>query len=159
VHLHRDAPASIGSLIEAWETESEAHATLTVDGRQVSWMMLCPPGWLDRVDDPVPVKAAFQWQAAQELALQDLADVPADRVLRVSYEDLLADPVTVLLTVLEQCELDAHPEVLSGAERVGRVGRTSLSAPREGKWRARAADIEPLLPDLADVRRRLGYEV
>jgi LPS sulfotransferase NodH len=157
VYLHRDAPASIGSLIEAWETPSAAHATVVVDGREVSWMMLAAPGWLDLVDAPLPKRAAFQWQAGTQWALADLAEVPAERVVRLSYEDLVADPVGQLRRVLDHCGLAADPAVLAAADQVGSAGRTSFSAPDPDKWRARAADIEPLLPGLADLRRQLGY--
>jgi LPS sulfotransferase NodH len=159
VYLHRDAPASIGSLVEAWETPSAAHGQVQVDGRSVPWMMLAPPGWLDLVEAPVPVKAAFQWRAATEHALADLAEVDPARVVRLSYEQLVADPQGQLLRVLQHCELEPVPEVLSRSAVVGGTGRTSLSAPRPDKWRARAAEIEPLLPELADLRRALGYEV
>jgi hypothetical protein len=157
VYLHRDAPASIGSLIEAWETPSMAHATTLVDGREVSWMMLAAPGWLDLLDAPYPERAAFQWRAGTEWALEDLAEVPQERVVRLSYEDLVADPVGQLLRVLDHCELGHDPAVLAAADDVGSAGRTSFSAPDPDKWRRRAAEIEPLLPGLADVRLRLGY--
>jgi hypothetical protein len=159
VYLHRDAPASIGSLIESWETPSLAHARVNVDGRAVSWMMLTAPGWLDLVDAPVPEKAAFQWKAGTEYVLQDLQGMDASRVVRLAYEDLVADPAEQLLRVLDHCELSHAPEVLVKAATVGAAGRTSLSAPRADKWRARAAEIEPLLPPLAPLRRALGYEV
>lgn len=158
VFLHRDAPASIGSLLESWETPSAAHATVVVDGRPVDWMMLAAPGWLDLVDAPYVERAAFQWRAAAELALDDLEEVAPERVLRLSYEDLVADPQAQLRRVLDHCELSADPAVLAAGEQVGRAGRTSLSAPRQDKWRDRAGDIEPVLPALAPVRRRLGYD-
>jgi hypothetical protein len=159
VFLHRDAPASIGSLIESWETPSAAHAVVPVGDRRLHWMMLAAPGWTDLVDAPFAERAAFQWRAGTEWVLRDLADVPAERVVRLSYEDLLADPHRELVRVLDHCELSHAPEVLASAEMIGRPGPTSLSAPREDKWRARAAEIEPLLPPLADLRRALGYDV
>jgi LPS sulfotransferase NodH len=157
VYLHRDAPASIASLIEAWETPSAAHATVQVDGRAVDWMMLTAPGWLDLVDAPAAEKAAFQWRAGTEHALADLADVDPDRVLRLAYEDLVAEPETQLRRLLAHCELSAAPEVLSRAAAPTAPGRTSFSAPRPDKWRERAAQVEPQLPALADLRRALGY--
>ena len=159
VFLHRDAPASMNSLLEAWETPTTAHVVMDVHGRRVPWMMLAAPGWLDLADADAATKSAFQWRVAQEHALSDLADLPAERVVRVSYEDLTRDPVVVLRRVLEHCELTAHPDVLATASAVGSAGRTSLSAPRPDKWRERAAQIEPHLPALASLRERLGYPV
>ena len=159
VYLHRDAPASIGSLIESWEKPSLAHARMVVDGREVNWMMLTAPGWLDLVDAPVPVKAAFQWRAGTEYVLQDMEQVDPASVVQLSYEQLVAEPEVQLRRVLDHCQLEHAPEVLAKASIVGNAGRTSLSAPRPDKWRTRAAEIEPLLPDLADLRRALGYEV
>ena len=158
VYLHRDAPASIGSLIESWETPSGAHARGIVKGREIHWMMLATPGWLDLGDESAPVKSAFQWRAATEIALADLAEIEPSRVLRLSYEDLVREPEVQLRRVLGHCRLSEAPQVLEKAAMVGTPGKTSLSAPRPDKWRERAAEIEPLLPDLADLRRRLGYE-
>jgi LPS sulfotransferase NodH len=158
VYLHRDAPASMGSLIEAWETPSQAHARVQVDGRTVEWMMLTAPGWLELVDEPVAVKAAFQWRIGTEWMLRDLAQSPSAHLIRLSYEELVADPEKQLRRVLEHCELELSPAVLDKAAVIGSTGRTSLSSPRPDKWRARAEEIEPLLPALADLRRELGYD-
>lgn len=157
VFLHRDAPASIGSLMEAWETPTGAHARFFVNGEPKTWMMLAAPGWVQLAEASPAEKSAFQWRVAAQYALDDLGDVPAARVVQVSYEDLVADPTTHLLRVLDHCELRPDPAVLAMATVVGSTGRTSLSIPRPEKWRERAAEIEPQLPALADLRRRLGY--
>jgi len=159
VFLHRDAPANIGSLLESWRTPSAAHARLEVDGRTVEWMMIAPPGWLEMTHEPAPVKAAFQWRAATEFALEDLAGIDPARVVRVAYERLVADPEPEIRRVLEHCELPPSDEVLAAAAAAGGKGRTSFSAPRTGKWREQADEIEPLLPELAPLREALGYEV
>jgi hypothetical protein len=159
VVLHRDAPATIASLIESWERPSLAHAQGTVGGREIRWMMLAPPGWLSLVDAPIPEKAAFQWAAAAECVLRDLDALAPDRCLQVRYEDLIADPQSVLREILTYAELSPDPGVLAAGAAAHAKGRTSISAPRPDKWRDRASDIEPLLPRLAPLRRALGYEV
>lgn len=159
VVLHRDAPDTIASLIEVWETPSAAHAHFEVGGRPVHWTVLAPPGWLSMVDAPIPQKAAFQWAAAAECSLRDLRSLPADRCLQVRYEDLVADPTTVLRTVLDFAELPPDAAVLAAGAARSTTGRTSISPARADKWRDRADQIEPLLPPLAELRRALGYEV
>jgi hypothetical protein len=143
VFLHRDAPASIGSLIEAWETPSAARGRLQAGGREVEWMMLAPPGWLDLLEAPYPERAAFQWRAAADYALAAFDRMDRSRWMRLGYEDLLADSEGQLRRILEFVELSAHPDVLASVTTVGNTGRE--------------AEILPLLPQLADVRRRLGY--
>ena len=157
VFLHRDAPANIASLVEAWETPSPAHFSGVVDGRTVSWMMLAPPGWLDHVDDPVPQRAAFQWRASNETALDALEQLPERRWLAVSYDDVVADPRATVDRLLAWLDLPADPAVDAAIDGLAVPGRTSFSPPRADKWRARAAVIEPLLPALAGLRARLGY--
>lgn len=157
VFLHRDAPPTIASLVESWHTPSAAHASIVVDGRRHDWMMLAPPGWLDLGDAPYPQRAAFQWRAGVAEPLEALEALPADRWVRLSYEDLVAAPDRELRRVLDFAELSHHPDVLAGVAQIGGRGRTSLSAPRPDKWRDRAGEIEPLLGDLAPLRRRLGY--
>jgi hypothetical protein len=159
VVLHRDAPATIASLIEAWETPSAAHVDTRIGGRSVHWMMLAPPGWLSLVDAPIPEKAAFQWAAAAECVLRDLQAIPADRCLQIRYEDLTTDPASVLRQVLSFAELAPDPRVLDADAATRATGRTSISAASREKWRARAAVVEPLLPRLAPLRSALGYEV
>jgi hypothetical protein len=159
VVLHRDAPDTIASLIEVWETPSAAHAHLEVGGRPVHWTVLAPPGWLALVDAPIPQKAAFQWAAAAECSLRDLRSLPPGRCLQVRYEDLVADPSAVLRTILDFAELAPDPGVLAAGAARSSAGRTSISPPRAGKWRERADQIEPLLPSLAELRTALGYEV
>jgi hypothetical protein len=159
VFLHRDAPSSIGSLIESWLTPSEAHGRVQVGGRTVDWMMLAPPGWVDLADEPPAVKAAFQWSAAARYALEDLADIDPSRVVQLAYEDLVAEPETHVRRVLDHCGLSHDDAVLAAAATAGTKGRTSFSAPRPDKWRERADEIEPLLPELAPLRRALGYDV
>lgn len=158
--MHRDAPATIASLIEVWEDDDPLHhARITVAGRPVVWTMLQPPGWLGVADGPAASRAAFQWAAAAEGAARAVDAVDSCRVHVLRYEQLIADPESVLLTLLDFCELSHDPGVLGASVAQTPVGRTSLSAPRPDKWRHRAGEIEPLLPALAPLRRRLGYEV
>jgi hypothetical protein len=159
VVLQRDAPGTIASLMEVWETPSLAHARGKVGGRDVHWTMLAPPGWLSMMDAPVAEKAAFQWAAAAECSLRDLGALPADRCLQLTYEELVADPAATLRRVLEFAELETDPAVLAAGAAKQTKGRSSISPPRAEKWRARAEEIEPLLPRLAGLRRALGYEV
>jgi LPS sulfotransferase NodH len=157
VFLHRDATSNIASLIEAWETPSAAHATVMVEGRPVRWMMLAPEGWPDYADADVPTRAAFQWRSANETALTALQALPRERWTSLSYESFVADPVATATRVLDWLGVGAHPDVLAAADRLAAPGRTSFSPPRPDKWLDRAHLIEPLLPDLADLRTRLGY--
>jgi hypothetical protein len=156
--LHRDAPAGIASLIEAWQTPSAAHREVTLaDGRLVSWMMLAPEGWLDHVDDPIAQKAAFQWREGNRVALEALERLPTERWTRLSYETFVTDPRAAAEQVLGRVGLDVHPSVEMALADLSRPGRTSFSAPRSDKWRERADLVEPVLPSLADLRSRLGY--
>ena len=120
-------------------------------------MMLAAPGWVELADAPVAQRAAFQWRAAAQYALDDLAEVAPERVVQLSYEQLVADPEPTLRRVLEHCELRVDEAVLATSAVVGLPGPSSFSAPRVGKWRDRADQIEPVLADLAPLRRRLGY--
>jgi len=60
--------------------------------------------------DPVAI-AAQLWNDETALALADLATIDPDRVLRIRYEDLVADPGTVLHTVgtFAGLDPDRHP--------------------------------------------------
>ena len=157
VFLHRSGPANVASIVEAWERMEQGRATVrTTDGRLVTWSLARPAGWEDHVDEPVPSKAAFQWEACNRAALDGLAGVDPGRLLRLSYESLLDDPTGWARRLCEFAEVDLDPAVTRYADELPHAPST-VSAPRPDKWRAREAELAPVLPRLEPMMRELGY--
>ena len=76
-----------------------------------------------------------------------LADVPADQVLRIRYEDLVAAPMTVLPQIAGFAGLDpANPTWLAELERIRFPNKTLRGRPRShSEQQAALAHLEPQL--------------
>jgi hypothetical protein len=156
IHLTRDAPQSIASMLEGHDNG------LAVRGwaqkQAIAWDFLMAPGWMQRLHDSPAEQFAWQWQVGNQTAVDDLAAIRRSRWCRIRYEDFIANAPQMLDDLLAFSYLPPSAAVTAAAERL-EVNDVSLSAPSETKWRARAAEIEPVLPALAPLRRALGYPI
>jgi hypothetical protein len=154
IFLTRDAPQNIASLLEGRERSLAVRGYPRRIG--VDWHFLMPPGFLDHADEPPAQQFAWQWLVGNETALAHLEAVPSARRFTVRYEDLIADAEVVLEKLQAFAEVDPS-DAVAAAGRELKPSIVTLSPPDEKKWHARSAEIEPVLPPLADLRRRLGY--
>lgn len=113
-----------------------------------------PPGWRDWVGvDPRPVVLAKQWAASVSRALDDAANEPEERLLRLRYETLMERPREQMQRVVDFLELPDADEMISF------VAETADPA-RMAKWRA-ALDEETLAlvrPHMEPTLNRIGCE-
>jgi hypothetical protein len=154
IFLSREPRANLASIIEAWK----AGRWVTyrgLDGRTDPWSLLLPPGWRAMRDKPLPEIAAFQWESANRIALDDLEKLDRSRWTSVTYEDLTANPRAVIerLTKFIGIGIDAALEQRLAAPLP--PSRQTNTPPDAQKWRLHEAAIEPLMQDLEPVVRRL----
>jgi len=154
IHLTRDAPPSIASMLEGRERGLAVRGWPDKHGHE--WHFLMAPGWLGHLDDSPAAQFAWQWQVGNQTAVDELAGVTRSRWCRLKYEDLVADAPRVVADLLTFCYLPPSEAVAHAAAELAPTSVT-LSEPSDQKWRARASEIEPVLPALADLRRTLGY--
>lgn len=168
VHLVRNPAAAVNGLIDGWlDRGFFSHDVSPV--RQLAirgysqlpwgsawWNFDLPPGWASVADRPLPEVCAFQWRTAHAAILDDQA-VGGLSVLRVQAEDVLlggAARERALAAILHFAGVtDApHRPVVSPRPVM------ATATPRAGRWRDRAAVLEPVLTDPAirDMARRLG---
>lgn len=173
LHLTRNPMAAINGLIDGWQHSGffscELQETLAIAGysdrrdawAQRWWKFDLPPGWASWRDRPLAEVAGLQWGAAHRATLDYLRTHPEVACTRVRFEDLIADAPGRLATF----------EDLSGwlgasiGPRAAALLRDGLPpvmatrAPAAARWRARAAQLEPLLrePQIARTARELGY--
>lgn len=164
VFLHRDGRATVSSLIEGWSLRRGIAYRLPVrleleEYRGRYWSYLLPPGWRHRIRGSIADVAAFQYRAANEHALRDLAPLESSRLIRVAYEDLIRDPASVTSLLLDGLELHRSAGVERFAARIHERPIGSLTPPHPGKWRARGDQIERVLPRIAPTMQALGYDV
>jgi hypothetical protein len=156
IHLTRDAPQNIASLLEGREKGLAVRGWPAKHG--YDWHFLMPPAWLGHVDDSPAQQFAWQWQVGNQTAIDDLDAVTRSRWARVKYEDLIADAPRMLDDLLAFSYLPPSAAVDAAAARLA-PSQVVLSAPDEDKWRDRAAEIAPILPGLRALRERLGYAI
>lgn len=154
VFLWRDPAENISSIIDAWR--SGGWITYPqLQGWDGPWSLLLPPGWQTLKGRPLPEVAAYQWRVTNETIMDDLSALPADRRHVVSYADFVADPASVMRGIADFADLEFDSAL---ADRTGGAlpdSRHTLEPPKPNKWHKNAAEIEPLLPDLAPVLARL----
>ena len=154
IFLWREPRANLASIIEAWK----AGRWVTyrgLDERADPWSLLLPPDWRAMRDAPLPEIAAFQWESANRIALDDLAKIDRNRWTTVTYEDLIANPRAVIerLTKFMGIGIDAGLEQRLAAPLP--PSRQTNTPPDAQKWRLHEAEIEPRLPNLTPMVTRL----
>ena len=149
IHLVRDAPDNIASLLEGREQGLAIRDWPQRNG--LEWHFLMPPGWQAHLGETPAEQFAWQWREGTATPLRDLSDCA-----RIRYEDLVAQPEQAVEDLLEYAGLRMSREVLAACRAMA-PSKHTLSTPAPDKWRARAAEIEPVLDDLSDLRRELGY--
>ena len=154
IFLWREPRANLASIIEAWK----AGRWVTyrgLDERADPWSLLLPPDWRAMRDAPLPEIAAFQWESANRIALDDLSKIDRSRWTTVTYEDLIANPRAVIerLTKFMGISMDAGLEQRLAAPLP--PSRQTNTPPDAQKWRLHEAVIEPQLPGLTPMVTRL----
>lgn len=83
------------------------------------------------------VRSAWSWRRFTEAAFSGLATLPADRLLRISYEAMVADPLPFAETLGDFLDTPA------GAKRQPMRDALSEASPASvGRWRAALSDDE-----------------
>lgn len=154
IFLWRDPRENLSSIMEAWRA-GRWITYAQLPGREGPWSLLLPPGWQQLHDAPLEAIAARQWQAANEMALDELEKLPRQRWTAVSFERLLADPAE---TVRELCnflgmEFDAALAARTAAPLP--PSRYTHTAPAPEKWRRNEAAVESVLPQVTACWQRL----
>jgi hypothetical protein len=153
--LTREPRANLASIIEAWK----AGRWVTyrgLDERADPWSLLLPPGWRAMRDRPLPEIAAFQWESANRIALDDLSKIDRSRWTTVTYEDLVANPRAVIERLMKflGVGIDAGLEQRLAAP-LPPSKQTNTPAEAD-KWRKYQKEIEALLPALQRTIDRLS---
>lgn len=96
---------------------------------------------------------ARQWARAASKAGHDLASFDDRQLLRLRYEDFVADPIRHLERICAHCDLQMTDEM---AEYV----RHTVKTDRQDKWQRFAPEqLAQIIPELAEQMTAHGYEV
>lgn len=155
VYLWRDPRENISSIMEAWKTRRWVTYP-RLPGWDGPWSLLLPPGWQELRGRPLAEVAAYQWRVTNQIIMDDLAALPAERRVTVRYADLVANPARAAARLAQFAGIEFDAALAARTAAALPHSRYTLTAPREGKWRANAEHIEPLIPGLYDVVERLA---
>jgi hypothetical protein len=145
VYLYRDPRPTLSSMIEGWLSGGFRTYPNLPGWRGPDWSFVLTPGWRDLIGQPLPTIVAAQWAATTRILLDDLAALPRDRWLCLTYEDFLADPQAQALRLARELDF-AWDRQLS---RDLPLSRHTASKPDPDKWRLRAGEIEAVWSILA----------
>ncbi len=168
VHLTRNPAASVNGLYDGWRDRGffsydvSGEAVLSMPGyaelgpRAASWWNFdVPPDWTEHVASPLEYACAAQWRGAHTAILETIGSAGADRILRLSVEEILqgATRGAALRRLFDFAGLDARHAVTDLPVVM------ATAPPGRARWRTRAETILPALDDEATraVARELGY--
>jgi hypothetical protein len=154
VFLWREPQGNLASIIEAWRS-GQWKTYNGLQGFEGPWSLLLPPGWRAMNGKPLEEIAAWQWQQANTIALDDLERLPRSRWSVVRYEDLLQDPQGSIGRIFGSLGLQLDATLEQRLVSALPNSRYTLTAPDPEKWRAHAAAIERVLPSVEPVWQRL----
>ncbi len=153
IFLHRDPRANIASIMEGWQTGATTGQFVTyrdLPGRSGPWCFLLPLGWQTLNGASLAKIAAFQWREANEIILRNM---PSDRAIALTYEDLVADPRGALSRLCDFCGIGMGPALENLIDMP--LSASTVSAPAKDKWRRFEAEILAQAPLFAAIEMKL----
>ena len=145
IYLYRDPRQVLSSMIEAW-TSGRFRTYPRLPGWTGSaWSLLLVPGWRELIGRPLHEIVAAQWEVTTRLLLDDLQALPVERCTLARYDALLTDPPAEIARLCAATSLDWDE-----AELALRLSKYTVSPPDADKWRRHAAEIESVLPSIAE---------
>jgi len=154
IFLWRDPRENISSIIEAWRSGNWKTYN-GLPGFNGPWSLLLPPGWQEMNGKPLEEIAAFQWDSANRILLDDLSALPRERWTTVSYAEFLDDPTGVMKRL---CEFAAVPLDSALHEHLRAPlphSRYTHTPPVADKWRSNEAQVMRVLPAVESTWQRL----
>ncbi|HWF01466.1 MAG TPA: sulfotransferase [Caulobacteraceae bacterium] len=145
VYLYRDPRQTLASMMEGWASGGFRTYPNLPGWSGLDWSFLLTPGWRELRGRPLHEIVAHQWATTTRTLVSDLSALPGDRVLRLRYEDLIAAPAAEIRRVCVALGLGWDRPL--GADLP--LSRFTVSPPDPQKWRSRAAEIEAVLPLVA----------
>jgi hypothetical protein len=155
IFLRREPRANLSSMMQAWRSNGWV-TYRNLSGWPGPWSLLLPPGDQRLRDRPLEEIVAFQWKAANETILEDLAALPRERWTSLSYEDFTADPRAEVSKLLAFAGLAMDEWLEAYLAKPLPLSRHTQTKPDPDKWKQNAPEIERVLPQLEAIAKRLA---
>lgn len=164
IHLTRHPITNVSSLFDGWRSDKDKYITMKNmdmnirDYDQKSWRFVRPPGWKEYLKNHTLAEVcAFQYIESNLHALNDLKDLPKDRVLRISYEELINEPVYTLNNICKSIGIPYSKTIELMSKNLPEVN--AVSKPSMNKWKNNEEFITPVYSSLEKISEMLGYDM
>jgi hypothetical protein len=154
VFLWREPRGNISSIIEAWRA-GKWRTYPRLEGFELPWSLLLPPGWETMRGKPLEEVAAFQWNVANSTILNDLSALPADRWTIIDYDGLIADPAGTVEHICRFAALEFDAGLRQRVSGPLPPAKHTLTPADPQKWKRNAAVVQRVLPLVETTRTRL----
>ncbi len=160
IYLHRDPRETISSMIEGWTVGAKTGQFVTYrnlpDWPLGYWCFLLPPQWQSFRNKSIAEIAAFQWQACNDIILDDLSQISRDRWISLSYRNLIDDPQVQLSRLCEFCNMDKGTYLDNRDSKNLPISASTVTPPKKDKWKRHEQEILELLPDLQPTIKKIA---
>lgn len=162
VYITRDPRPSIASIYTGWTKSTEFRRFRFPPDFKLSqydarwWSFGLLPGWEYLNGSPVMEVCARQWLLYNQFCRRDLELGNSARTLKVSYEDMVAQPGEVLRRIAGWADLDPAP--FKQFERSIPVVNTSTN-PQNAKWRKLESELGTVEPLVREEAALMGYKL
>ncbi len=153
--LYREPAENINSMLEGWQSQRFIAYRALPGWPHGPWSFLLTPGWEAMREKSVAEIAAYQWEAANATIVDDLAALPRTTWSLVRYSDLVREPRQTIQRIAAFAELQWDEAVEQRVSQALPISSMTVSAPAADKWRKNAHQLEPLLPGLVPMIRRV----
>jgi hypothetical protein len=165
IFLRRRAADTVNSLIEGWRARPRFVAYRLPEPLEGlgelsghDWSFPLIPGWRELRRAPIEEICARQFIECNEAMVRGRAELDAERIIDVAYEDLVASPSEEIRRIYGELGLAFNAEAAAFAASLPHTPVASVTPPRREKWRdENPEEIRRILPLVAATERRLGY--
>jgi len=146
IYLYREPQQVLSSMIEAW-TSGRFRTYPGLPGwTGLPWSLLLTPGWRDLIGQPLNRIVAAQWRVTTQLLVGDLLELPSDRWVVTRYDALVAHPEAEIRRLCAMMDLEWDRSFDAALP----LSKYTVSPPERDKWHRHAAEIETVMPSIAE---------
>ena len=153
IYLYRDPRENIASIIEAWKMGLKSGQFITFRNlpqwHLQAWCLLLPPGWQQLRGKSLDEIACFQWCQSNQIILDNLSKLEHQRYYKISYNNLIDNPVYHLKKLAEFTGHPSHDSSLF--TNTLPLSKTTLTTPHPDKWKKYQNEILNLKPQWSEI--------
>ena len=155
--LYREPRGNISSMMEAWRAGNWVTYPRLPGWYGPPWSLLLPPEWEELNAAPLEQVCAFQWNAANNIILDDLEKLPAERWTACNYQELLDDAPATIGRLCEFAGVSVDSRLAERLAQALPLSRYTQTAPAPEKWRKNEKEILSVLSSVADTQQRCDH--